>query len=69
MRFSLFPHLVKCIFYIWVPNMASFPGPILYFHHSDVQGGCWRYFRELHILSSNSDSIYSLTVVSQKNNV
>jgi hypothetical protein len=44
MRFSLFPHLFQCIFCIWVPNMASLPGPILYFHHSDVQGGCWSYF-------------------------
>jgi hypothetical protein len=39
MRFSLFPHLFQCIFCIWVPNMASLSGPILYFHHSDVQGG------------------------------
>jgi hypothetical protein len=39
MRFSLFPHLFQCIFCIWVPNMASLLGPILYFHHSDVQGG------------------------------
>jgi hypothetical protein len=39
MRFSLFPRLFQCIFCIWVPNMASLLGPILYFHHSDVQGG------------------------------
>jgi hypothetical protein len=26
------------------PNMASFLGPILYFHDSDVQGRCWSYF-------------------------
>jgi hypothetical protein len=26
------------------PNMALLSGPILYFHHSDVQGGCWSYF-------------------------
>jgi len=39
MRFSLFPHLFQCIFCIWVPNMAFLLGPILYFHHSDVQGG------------------------------
>jgi hypothetical protein len=39
MRFSLFPHLFQCIFFIWVPNMAFLLGPILYFHHSDVQGG------------------------------
>jgi hypothetical protein len=38
MRFSLFPRLVQCIFCIWVPNMASYPGPILYFHNSDVHG-------------------------------
>jgi hypothetical protein len=35
MRFSLFPRLFQCIFCIWVFNMASFPGPILYFHHSE----------------------------------
>jgi hypothetical protein len=23
--------------------MASLLGPNLYFHHSDVQGGCWSY--------------------------
>jgi hypothetical protein len=39
MSFSLFPHVFQCIFCIWVPNMASLSGPILYFHHSDVQGG------------------------------
>jgi hypothetical protein len=39
MRFSLFPHLFQCIFCTWVANMASLSGPILYFHHSDVQGG------------------------------
>jgi hypothetical protein len=39
MSFSLFPHLFQCIFCIWVPNMPLLPGPILYFHHSDVQGG------------------------------
>jgi len=39
MRFSLFPPLFQCIFCIWVPNMASLPGPILYFYHSDVRGG------------------------------
>jgi hypothetical protein len=44
MRFSLYPHLVQRIFFIWVPNMAFFPRPILYFHHIDVQEGCWSYF-------------------------
>ena len=39
MRFSLFSRLVHCIFCTWAPNMASLPGPIPYFHHSDVQGG------------------------------
>ena len=44
MRFSLFPRLFQCIFCIQVPNMASLSGPILYFHHSDVQRGYWSYF-------------------------
>jgi hypothetical protein len=40
MSFCLFPHFIfQCIFYTWVPNMASLPGPNIYFHHSDVQGG------------------------------
>jgi hypothetical protein len=39
MRFSLFLTLFQCIFCIWVPNMASLLGPIIYFHHSDVRGG------------------------------
>jgi hypothetical protein len=39
MRFSLFLRFFQCIFCIWVPNMASLSGLILYFHHSDVQGG------------------------------
>jgi hypothetical protein len=39
MSFSLFPHLFKCIFCILLPNMASLPRSILYFHHSDVQRG------------------------------
>jgi hypothetical protein len=39
MIFSLFPHLFHFILCIGVPNMASLPGPILYFQHSDVQGG------------------------------
>jgi hypothetical protein len=39
MSFSLVPHLFQCIFCTWVTNMASLSGPILYFHHSDVQGG------------------------------
>ena len=47
MRFSLFPCLFQCIFCIWVPNMVSLPGPVIYFHHSDVQGGCWRYFTHI----------------------
>jgi hypothetical protein len=31
MRFSLFPHLFQCVFFIWVPNMASFLGPTFIF--------------------------------------
>jgi hypothetical protein len=44
MRFSLFPHLVQCIFCILEPNMALLLGPILYFHNSDVQGGVLELF-------------------------
>jgi hypothetical protein len=39
MRFYHFPHLFQCIFCILLPNMVLLSGPILYFHHSDVQGG------------------------------
>jgi hypothetical protein len=63
MRFSLFPHLFKFIFCIWVPNMASLSGPILYFHHSDVQGGCWRYFTHAYDLFFLRFSLCLLVII------
>jgi hypothetical protein len=39
MIFSLFPHLFQHVFFIFLPNMAAFPRPIIYFHHNVVQGG------------------------------
>jgi hypothetical protein len=78
MRFSLFPRLFLCISCIWVPNMASLLGPIIYFQHGDVQGGVLKILhthlgiifpKVLPMFTSHYSISYSLGIISLQENI